>query len=473
MSKRGTGLVAALLVAGACTSTPAATTTVAPPPGPSSTTPPTSTTEAAAALTVPTVDVVATYGGIGFDYATGVEAVVEGAVVAIDFRSPGADGGDLVVARYDEAGSLMWASQWGGPREDSPQRNTLAVAEDGSSVVATSHLDTDGPEWDLGLIKVDPDGELAWQIAALGIPGAQRPHGVAFAGDDIVVAGHHGPPADGTDDGHSHEILVLRFASSGDLLWQRSYVATGQFDTPYAMTVDNDGNILLGGHAGVGNDDADVMAAKLDPEGNVLWAYTWGAAGPIERAWDVVTDDDGAVYLAGPVFGVGNGGDSIFAIRISPDGELEWARIWQIPGNELWGTGIIVGPTGDLLLSGFIGSVAEAGIPASGYLVSVSPTGDLVWQVAVGSVQKEGIEALALTESGRLLAAGQGGREDQIVVELSGVFEPSDIELVGLPLEPRSVSLTFADPGYPFGPAAGDEGGGTGADAQLMWLTLP
>ena len=103
----------------------------------------------------------------------------------------------------------------------------------------------------------------------------------------------------------------------------------------------------------------------------------------------------------------------------------------------------------------------------------MSPTGDLVWQVAVGSVQKEGIEALAFTESGRLLAAGQGGREDQIVVELSGVFEPSDIELVALPLEPASVSLTFADPGYPFGPAAGDEGGGTGADAQLMWLTLP
>jgi hypothetical protein len=473
MIKRGSWLVAGLLLVGACTSSPAATTSVPPTTSPPSTALPTSTTEAAAALTVPAVDLVVSYGGIGFDYATAVQSVGEGAVAAIDLRSPGADGGDLVLARYDDAGALAWASQWGGPRQDSPQRNTLAVGDDGSAIVAASLLDTDGPEWDLGVVKVNADGQLVWQIAALGAPGAQRPHGVALSGDDIVVAGHHGPPADGNGEGHSHEILVLRFASTGDLMWQRSYAATGQFDTPYSMTVDGDGNILLGGHAGVGNDDADVMAAKLDPDGNVLWAFTWGAVGPIERAWDVATDDEGAVYLAGPVYGVGNGGDSIFALRISAGGELQWARIWRIPGNELWGTGIEVSPTGDLLLSGFIGRVADAGIPSSGYLVSVSPTGDLEWQVAIGSVQKEGIEALAFTDSGRLLAAGQGGREDQTVVELAGLFEASDIELVELPLEPTSVTLTFADPEYPFGPAAGDEGGGTGADAQLMWLTLP
>ena len=147
---------------------------------------------------LPTLEFVADYGGSGFDYATAVAVAKSGDIlVAVDYRSPDSNNGDVVLLRYSSAGELLWAKAWGGNDQDHPLRNTLAVDEDGAAILGVAIYDLSVQERDLALLKFDSNGELVWQRVLIG-DGEQRPHGVVISGSGgIYLTSHHGPRDEG------------------------------------------------------------------------------------------------------------------------------------------------------------------------------------------------------------------------------------------------------------------------------------
>lgn len=418
---------------------------------------------------LPTLAFVTDYGGSGFDYAQAVAVAGSGDIlVAADYRSPDSNNGDVVLLRFSPAGELTWARSWGGSDEDHPLRNTLAVDEDGAALLGAAIYDPTTQDRDLALLKFDPDGELLWQKVGLDVDGEQRPHSVLLDGSgDVYVAGHH-------EVEHRHRLLLLKFNSDGRVIWQRALAADGSVESAYAAALDSDENLIVSGTAGEAG-EVDALIVKLDSNGMVLWQRKWGASPHPERATDVVTDSEGNIYVSGPVVGVGSGGDSTFVLKLDGDGTLLWARIWRVPGNEVWAHGSDFDESGLLVISGFIGSVVVDGqsLSNSGYVLGISPEGDLLWQAAVGSNRMESIEAIRSSGDGGLIAVGQGARAELTVAPLNGEFLVTDIELKEAVLIATELDLPFGDAGFDIGEPAGQVGGVDGADVVLIRLLLP
>lgn len=124
-------------------------------------------------------------------------------------------------------------------------------------------------------------------------------------------------------DAGSCDAFVAKFDASGHLLWS-TYLGGPNYDRAYGVAVDGKGNIYVAGRAGegfpvtpgafqTGFEDTsggkpgfygkqNGFAAKLTPEGKLLWASYVGSA---ELCRDIAVDDDGDVYLPSGWSGTG------------------------------------------------------------------------------------------------------------------------------------------------------------------------
>ena len=146
---------------------------------------------------------------------------------------------------------------------------------------------------------------------------------------------------------------VMLLSSDAQLNLQHEW--TRRFSTPldgekfWRLSVDEEGNVYAaGGFSGTFSEDgisvtsvggADILLAKYDPQGQLLWARS--AGGPSnDVAFGVDSDKDGRVYITGGYSGFAVFGDTAlatpaiqgaqpafaFVARYSPEGDLDWVR---------------------------------------------------------------------------------------------------------------------------------------------------
>jgi hypothetical protein len=150
-------------------------------------------------------------------------------------------------------------------------------------------------------------------------------------------------------------------------------------DKTRCIAVDIEGNVFLAGEA---TDDGkagkatvksaggmDFFIAKLDPNGQFLWAHTGGGA-LVDRGYGVATDAAGGCYVTGHYQStdadfcgtklVNRGGYDLFVAKYDRDGNLAWIR-------SAWGTGydhghgIAVDARGDIVVTGAVVGDADFG----------------------------------------------------------------------------------------------------------------
>ncbi|WP_437809409.1 hypothetical protein [Sorangium sp. So ce1078] len=165
--------------------------------------------------------------------------------------------------------------------------------------------------------------------------------------------------------------FLIRLDPEGHLLWSAPIV-TAQQSAATAVTVDGSGNVLFAGElygdVKIGGttlsgttDEPDAMVAKLDENGAVLWARRFGSAAA-DRCFAIATDATGHVYVGGYVdddidFGdglVAVDGESPFLLRLTPDGDVAWAKVFNNPGGAGSAVaGIAVHEGGDVSITGY------------------------------------------------------------------------------------------------------------------------
>lgn len=136
-----------------------------------------------------------------------------------------------------------------------------------------------------------------------------------------------------------------------DIKWAKK-IGGNSTDIGYSTKMDADGNVFVGGKfstttdfdTGQGvnnitsNGTTDAFIAKLDPQGNLIWAKTFGGS-QYDVITDIQIDDNGNVYAIGEFwdtinFDAGNnnfnltsnGAQDIFILKLDNSGNLIWAR---------------------------------------------------------------------------------------------------------------------------------------------------
>lgn len=150
---------------------------------------------------------------------------------------------------------------------------------------------------------------------------------------------------------YSSDAYIQKISVSGSLLWAKVLKAGGSYTSNNASRIATDasGNVYIAGiftntvnlapapasRSATSLGSFDVYVTKLDPNGNFIWAYTFGNT-ERDDVVDMVVDAEGGVYLTGPVNGtidfdpsaeehsITGGSNDIYALKISSDGNFDW-----------------------------------------------------------------------------------------------------------------------------------------------------
>ncbi len=285
----------------------------------------------------------------------------------------------------------------------------------GIAVDDAGYIYVTGTSWgsgtgnDIVTIKYSPDGESLWAFRYDGpAHGNDEARGLAVKNGKVVVVG-------GSADANLFtNIVTIVYNTAGETLWTALYDSpTGGNDLGLTVTVDDSGNVLVGGYASGDTTGWDLVALKYSPNGRLEWtgsfvtieedyaariavmangdvAVAGNSGNPYYLTWDYVvirfngsTGDtvwterydgpaserdevrgmvltpDGSLYLTGGSMGTGSGMD-FTTIKYSLDGNLLWERRYNGPANSIdWANDIAVDGDGNIYVTGYSQGVAS------------------------------------------------------------------------------------------------------------------
>lgn len=256
---------------------------------------------------------------------------------------------DMLVARYDPAGQLLWSAQAGGTGETFA--HAVAAFEDGSSVITGGFGDSatfgrgepgettlvSEADFDIFVARYNPDGRLAWARRAGGDAGtfqwgyamAALPDGSVLLTGDFTGQATFGPgEANQTElqAVRDHSVFLARYGENGELIWARQVHGTA---SGYDIVAGEDRFILAGkffGTATLGPGEenetelssdggADIFVARYGHDGHLAWARRAGGTG-LDFAATTALMPDGFVFSTGSfnaraIFGLGENNQTL------------------------------------------------------------------------------------------------------------------------------------------------------------------
>jgi len=163
---------------------------------------------------------------------------------------------------------------------------------------------------------------------------------------------------------------VVKYSPSGALRWSRRYDSGNGTDVPYAMVVDQHGNVIVVGTSeGHGSGGYDGAVVKWSSGGALLWKRLISAQGR-DLFEAVAVDAAENVYVAGQL---GSGGPALARAVLrayTPAGRLRWTAGAKDSLRDLSFTSLVVKGSG-VYVAGVAGSTASgAELIAAKYTVA-------------------------------------------------------------------------------------------------------
>jgi hypothetical protein len=279
------------------------------------------------------------------------------------------------------------------------------------------------------LLKLNSDGSFGW--APNPFNGYPRAVAADAAGNWLVagsfsggmtLAGSQVQSAGGTD------VFVAKLAPDGTLLWAKPFGDAAD-QSAFAVAADGKNVLVAGTFAGkitfgstsLNSQGAlDIFVAKLDPDGNAIWAKGFGTP-YAEEANAIAVDGAGNVLVGGshsadiqigsfPLHSSGGKDALVFALDAS--GSPLWANTFGDAADQVVNA-VAFDAGGNAII---VGSLAGAGNPGAGLLLSMGgqdvfvakydPTGKALWNKAFGDASDQVAWGVGATPAGNVIIIG-------------------------------------------------------------------
>jgi len=313
----------------------------------------------------------------------------------------------VVLAKYDESGTLIWKKNFGGALMD--KKKSVDVDQQGNIVVAGTFCLT---------ADFDPSPAV---------------HNLTSASPYYWL----------------NNAFIAKYDSSGNYICS-SAITNNADVTVTDVKFDSLGNIYI---AGLSNTNADfdpgvgvthmtegsAFLAKYDPNGNFLWVKGLGAGGTLYiKAFDI--DKSGDIYLTGSLAGFvdfnpttstfyivsgWNGeGSNIFLAKYTASGGFVWAKSFNTGGatsDDMTANDLVIDQSGNLLVTGFfrdsidfdpgpdfyiLTGTKDLSPCGSAFLGKYSSDGSLIWVFGLEVNYRTEGTAVTTDESGNVYYCG-------------------------------------------------------------------
>lgn len=148
--------------------------------------------------------------------------------------------------------------------------------------------------------------------------------------DNILVAGSTIDSVTGAN------IVLNKYTGGGVPIWTVSYTSSGfHRDQATAIAVDSSNNIILGGFTYTnGTNNYDFLVLKYDSTGTLLWSYTYNGTGSAADIISAIALNGSDVYVTGASYGSLTGFD-FTTIKLNHNGVVLWNSSYHYLGNDL------------------------------------------------------------------------------------------------------------------------------------------
>ena len=275
---------------------------------------------------------------------------------------------------------------------------------------------------DIFISKYNINGERLWS-RILGSDKVEIASSVTVdSQNNAILAGYtYGEFNNQTNAGYSDNILI-KFNSEGSQLWTRIFGSV-EAEEIFDITTDSNDNIYVTGHT-LGTFDGqtnsgstDIFISKYSPDGLSLWTKFIGNADS-EAGYGIVLDANNNIYLSGHIWGeleghTNNGCSDLYIAKLNPDGEEIWADVWGSPTND-YCKGIALDSSNNIYITGYTKGTF-AGQPKPGkddfFLTKYSSDGSNNWTKVWGSGDDERARGIAIDDNDNIFVSGHTWNE--------------------------------------------------------------
>jgi hypothetical protein len=229
------------------------------------------------------------------------------------------------------------------------------------------------------------------------------------------------------------DIFVAKVDANGN--WQWAAKAGGSDgDNGNGITIDDAGNTYVTGYfedtATFGSQtlisygDCDIFVAKLDANGNWLWATKAGGGDCDDIGLGITIDDDRNTYITGyyedtATFGshslTSYGYRDIFVAKVDANGNWKWAANAGGISND-YGNGVAIDDAGNTYITGYFKDTATLGsqtLISYGdrdiFLAKVNASGNWQWAANAGGSDFDAAYGITIDDAGNTYITGSFG----------------------------------------------------------------
>ncbi|MEO0211624.1 MAG: delta-60 repeat domain-containing protein, partial [candidate division WOR-3 bacterium] len=257
-------------------------------------------------------------GGTAWDDLTSVIQCPNGDYIGAGYTlSFGSGGWDGAVFRWNSVGTLLWMRTFGGSSDD--MLFSVVTTPDEGCIVAGYTRSYGAGGSDFLILKLNSDGTTAW-ARTFGGPNDEEAVSVIRTSDGgYAVVGHTRSYGAG-----GYDFLFLKLNSDGSFAWARTYggprdeTESGE-SAPHLIQNPDNSYVIAGETTSFGVGNSDLLVLKLNPDGSIVWARTWGGTGSDGMHGSVVQTSDQCYAITGYTGSFGTGGDC-FVLKVDPNG---------------------------------------------------------------------------------------------------------------------------------------------------------
>lgn len=331
----------------------------------------------------------------------------------------------------------------GGSKNDSGQ-SVIATSDGGFAILGfTQSMDGDitdktNESFDYWVLKYNAENELQWQ-KTFGGSADERGNSIIQTQDGgfAILGFSFSNDGDVTENAGLQDFWLAKLDANGTISWQKSFGYQGA-DSGFSVIQTSDEGYFISGvldvtaSGGQGNSSrssatlhagGDYWALKLDASGTIEWSKYFGGNFTDTPRGIIQTEDNGFI-----IAGSSDSNDTdisnnigtydFWVLRISPTGNLIWEK--SFGGTQIdEARAIAKSNDGNYLIAGDTRSndidVSNNKGAADLWLIKISPEGNLIWEKTIGGTNFDVARSIVKSQTNGFILAGSSRSSDKDV----------------------------------------------------------
>jgi uncharacterized delta-60 repeat protein len=330
------------------------------------------------------------FGGVGDEKASSIQQTNDGGyIVAGCTTSFGAQDEDFWVVKLDLSGVIEWEKRYERIGEDCA--NSIQQTNDGGYIVAG--ISSSENNTDILIMKLNSSGNISW-AKTYDKELLDTAYSIQQTNDGgYIVAGYSYSSLNGSD------FLVMKLNPNGSISWAKTY-DNGVLDIARSIQQTNDGGYIVAGYTNsFGDSGEDFLVMKLNPDGSISWAWTYHNEF-FDNAFSIQQTNDGRYIVAGYTNSFGDSGEDFLVMKLNPDGNRVWAKTYG--GTDEDFAYSIQQTDNGYIVAGYTKSF---GADAKDFWVlKLDLNGVIQWQKTYGGTDEDFAYSIQQTDNGYIVA---------------------------------------------------------------------